>query len=336
METISNFFFEYIFRPDSKPENGGGHISRCLSLSECLKHNDGTLFVLDEKFVAFKKKMEDKNFTTERLEDLEKKNITCNVCILDGYKIDEKEIQYWKKNSNFLVVIDDLPRMHPYADLLINLGMPDGLNSIKNRILSNFKYSIVNKDFIKITEDYIVKPRVENILLNFGLIDSKGLTLKILELLKNFERYLKKINVNIAVGSSCQKIEQIESITKSKKLNTKLFVDYNKMQNLILNSDIIIGAGGVGLIERVCVGVPSISILAAKNQSKQLIKLCRKKTTIKKELDTFESENFFNSILNLISNFEIRLSLSKKCKTVVDGNGSYRVSKVIEDLFVQI
>ena len=334
MENLIPKKIDYIFRPDSLVGSGGGHISRCLSLAECLHEEDEKFFILEDKCNIFKERLNKRKIKKIRFEDIVNKKILFKVCVLDGYNIKIKEIDFWKSVSDFLVVIDDFDKLHDYADLIINIGLPDKVNSIKkNKILSNMKYAIVNREFSGISNGFNVKEKITNILLNFGYIDSKGITLKTLDELEKIHKFLGDLNIKVCIGSDSPQISKIKEKLNISSYKTCLYINHQNMVDLIKNSDLIIGSGGVGLLERISVGVPSITISTAQNQSNQLIKLSKKNTTIYKSLESFGSDELLKCILSISRDYNKRLIMSNKCKSTVDGNGSFRVSKVIKNLF---
>ena len=101
------------------------------------------------------------------------------------------------------------------------------------------------------------------ILISLGLYDNK----KLLPTLVNTLSKLDKINIIVATSSECQTLRELKEISK-KYENTSLILDSENIAELMLRADICIGASGMSIWERCCMGLPSLTITIANNQKK--------------------------------------------------------------------
>ena len=91
-------------------------------------------------------------------------------------------------------------------------------------------------------------------------------------------------------------------------------------------SDIIVGAGGVSLLERLCSGAPSITFCTSRNQ-KQIIEFAsmNRATLYCGDYSNFSREKFLNNMSEIFFNYKLRRELSLNGQKIIDGNGSNRL-----------
>ena len=109
----------------------------------------------------------------------------------------------------------------------------------------------------------ILKNKNFYILISLGLYDNK----KLLPTLVNTLSKIDKINIIVATSSECQTLRELKKISK-KYENTSLILDSKNIAELMLRADICIGASGMSMWERCCMGLPSLTITIANNQKK--------------------------------------------------------------------
>ena len=184
------------------------------------------------------------------------------------------------------------------------------------QIISDIKYSLVNKDCFIQSKEVKIKKTIKNIIIDFGLIDSKGFTLKVLKILFKNYKFFEKINFFIIIGAAYKYQNNINIILDSKKIKYKLLIETDKMYEYLSKSDLVIGSAGVSLLERVSMGIPSISISTAKNQITQL-KIIESKKGTQSMVYPFTEKQFIDSLIELIQNFKRRVIMSSKAKQII-------------------
>ena len=99
-----------------------------------------------------------------------------------------------------------------------------------------------------------------------------------------------------------------------------------------LNSkaDLIIGSGGVSLLERMTLGKPSITFIVANNQERQVKWAASLGATIQISLNKKNLKRcMVNTINTFLLNANIRNNMSKISAEAVDAKGALRVSKIL-------
>ena len=114
-------------------------------------------------------------------------------------------------------------------------------------------------------------------------------------------------------------------------MQNDLLIDINNIQYYLGKTDFIIGSGGIGLLERVKIGIPSITILSARNQLNQTKILEEKRTSLFFNKDKIYTKKFKYSFLEYIHNHSLRSDMYKNCKKLLNNNGSVKLLKKIQD-----
>jgi spore coat polysaccharide biosynthesis predicted glycosyltransferase SpsG len=98
-------------------------------------------------------------------------------------------------------------------------------------------------------------------------------------------------------------------------------------------SDMVIGSGGVTLLERMALGKPSISIPVSSNQEQQIELSGLMGATFAVASDLHDINNGLEFILN---NYKGREKMSRTARYLVDGNGAKRTASVITDTQINV
>ena len=107
----------------SKPEVGGGHMMRSISLARAMMKHIDVHFVLDQNSEYWLSRLESKGFTAEI--EGSKNNSTsieqsyCVGVLIDSYDITTNEIFKWKNKYGKLAIIDDFGNAPDFTDFII-------------------------------------------------------------------------------------------------------------------------------------------------------------------------------------------------------------------------
>ena len=112
--------------------------------------------------------------------------------------------------------------------------------------------------------------------------------------------------------------------------NTQVLLNYSneELLKIMIKSDISIGAGGVNLIERISLGLPSIVIKISKNQKNTIDSLNKKKIIIYAgEKSKINYSFVYDELIKLINDKNKFISLSKKTYAYFENKDLYLLSK---------
>ena len=111
---------------------------------------------------------------------------------------------------------------------------------------------------------------MKNIILSFGYVDNKGVVIDTLKVSYRYE-FEEKYNFSIIIGSKFKQKRKLKKLISKSSLSIDLIEDCTNIVDILQNTDLVIGSGGVSLLERSRLGVPSITFLVSENQKIRLI-----------------------------------------------------------------
>lgn len=258
------------FRTDGSSHIGLGHLVRCISLSSALKPIFNIHFVSRQIPVGLSEEIKSYGFNVSMIFDEAEfmARIKYNdYVVLDGYHFD---VDYQKKIKSlgcYLVCIDDLHNKKFVADLIINHSPCVSQDAYETEPYTRFAlgpdYSLIRPSFLNYT-DRKSEPNPSTILICFGGSDSKNLTLKAYNVVKDFPKFKK---ITIITGSAYQKKNVlIRLLTTDERVNYLEAVGEEQMAEEMRNVHVaIIPASGI-LFEAIASGTIPVSGMYTDNQ----------------------------------------------------------------------
>tara|TARA_X000000368_G_scaffold89881_1_gene68593 strand:- start:30078 stop:31589 length:1512 start_codon:yes stop_codon:yes gene_type:complete len=362
------------FRTDLSLEIGTGHAMRCLSLSKEFKrkgivtkfifrdYEDGTRSLIEKLFpncyFIESPSKKNKNLKSDeyrwshstKIDDAKKtkdilKDFEVDWLIIDHYSIDKTWENSIKKYVKNIMVIDDLFDRDHYCNALTDPSSnPTSLKIYKKRLnksadlLIGNKYALIDSIYSEYRDIYrkrnFKNPRI---LIFFGGIDIQDHTYETVKFISNAN--IKFSEIDVVVGNNYHNKNNLRKLCQKNKYN--LIVQTNKMHELMHNSDISIGSGGITTWERCSLGLPTFVCQIAKNQE-QLIKAAAKNSLIfspnsNKNFKIFLKDHLISflkntSLLEYISNRAFKSIDAKGCNRIV----SYIMQKSLNARFASI
>jgi len=192
--------------------------------------------------------------------------------VVDHYSLDFRWEKLLRKNYDRLMVIDDLANRVHDCDLLLDQNFYSNtgdryLGSVPDRcvLLLGPTYSLLREEFVKTrNKKRYFTDGIKNILVFFGGSDPTNQTRLALEALLDCDLF--GIDIHIVLGSAYSYKEELRNLVKSLS-NIFIHEQINNMAELILNADLAIGAGGATTWERCYLGLPTLTVITAANQS---------------------------------------------------------------------
>ncbi|MEW6008472.1 MAG: UDP-2,4-diacetamido-2,4,6-trideoxy-beta-L-altropyranose hydrolase [Candidatus Omnitrophota bacterium] len=293
---------------------GFGHITRCISLSQAFEEkgivseiiveaDEGILDLLKGKNYRIFNWLREKNKLIEIVGN-------ADIVIIDSYLL-EKSLyrRVCEIERGRIVIIDDYNRLEYANGFVVNPSIyGDTVNySQKDSIiyLLGKDYILLREEFWDIPEKKINK-KIKKALITFGGMNHCDFIHKIIDYLK------ERFDLNFFTVDS-----------RKNRLNAK------EMLSLMLEVDVCISAGGQTINELARVGVPTIGICFAPNQSLNLNNWARK--GFLEFAGWYNYKDLFKKIKKLLISlrYEKRIKMSKIGRRFVDGQGARRVVKEI-------
>ncbi len=343
-----------VIRADASIKIGSGHIRRCLSLAtELKKRGAEVLFVCRQLPGNLCDLLSERNFRVFRLpapaegvpeclpgEDAQETAAVLDSLpdsiewlIVDHYALGREWESGLRGRVNNILVLDDLADREHDCDLLLDQGFYPDLNHryddllpADGRLLLGPRYALLDSSFARQQEPKN-KESGKRLFVFFGgsdVTDETGKTLAALPLLDNWQ-----LQFDVVVGSGNPYREKIEKQVASCK-QVQLHYQVDTMASLMVKADIALGAGGTTTWERCCLGLPSIVISVADNQTALSETLgLDGRILYLGESAQVSSETIARAIQSLLDFPWWRRSLSQRSRELVDGYGCQRLSRIL-------
>jgi len=335
-------------RCDGGTRLGTGHIIRQLMMAKELKKRlnnleitflmkdipEGVERVRDEGFAVkelpqFKDLIEESAFIFDYLKDRKPKLLI--IDILDTCK---EYITTLKKLEAKIVSFDDHSEGKYFADLRFNILELEREEPAPN-LFEGPEYVTLNPIYAKYhNKEKEIRKEAKQVLITFGGSDPGNLTNKVL---KAFEKLDKELEINVVIGFAFSYIEELKERVKKFPYKVKVYrnVSSEEMAELMFESDVGIGAGGLTQYEFACVGLPGIIICEEVEHQDKLANWFQDRGVF---INLGRGSNvvegvILETVLNLLGNYSKRKRMSLKGKELCDGRGLERtVNKILEVL----
>lgn len=291
-----------VIRVDSSSLIGSGHLMRCLTLAQryrkegynvafVCRNLEGNLADLvnkqgfqlhmllsaeqDDTLTGYDKwlTVTQEQDAAETIEILKKYGHIDRV-VGDSYAIDEIWEKMVRPYADDIFVIDDLANRKHDCDILLDQNFYlnkderyKGLVPKHCKLLLGPEHALLREEFYLAKEK--MKPRdgkLHNILVFYGGADATNETSKAIEALSLLKSNgeLQNVNITVVVGGSNTKRDGIAN--RCKQLGFKYLCQVNNMAELMAEANLMLGAGGTTLWERIFLGLPAIVTATAANQ----------------------------------------------------------------------
>jgi spore coat polysaccharide biosynthesis predicted glycosyltransferase SpsG len=294
-----------LFRVASRPSAGGGHLSRCLAVAAALQETVQVLMVLDPGGRCEKAGVP----VTDRMPD---EPARWRACLLDGYHFTAADFAYYMALAP-LAVFDDFCRPPPGAALAINAAFHLGGDTLGGvPALLGPRYAAIDPRFAAVARP--IRETVEHVVVSFGRVDpddATGRALAALALLRG-DGFAPRVTVAAA--------------PRRELADTTFRVDVEDMALLLADADLVIGAGGVSLYERIAAGVPSVTVAIADNQRLAVEGAAAAAATAPTQRSP---RALADAIGALAADPERRREMASRGRALVDGRGAQRVAKAL-------
>ena len=287
------------FRVDSSEAIGSGHVMRCLTLADRIKNNnvnEKIIFLSKPHFKNIISVIKQRGFDVRILSEPKSKGAidektwlgtsqehdsqeviaviegdteNPKTLIIDHYSLDiewEKRVRLYVDK---IIVIDDLANRKHDCDILLDQNFYldketryQGLVPEHAQLLLGCEYALLRPEFYDYTKNYVFKAKIKNIFVFFGGIDAAGMTLRTIQILKDYPY----IHAHIVSSEHCADWQRLSDICAEAPYFT-LYKNVDNMAQLMASCDVAIGAGGTTQWERACIGIPSLVVSIADNQT---------------------------------------------------------------------
>ena len=288
-----------LFIVNSSDVIGSGHFIRCLNLALGLKSKDVEVLFFSEQIklehsklltkYGIKNKQNDvdsrssRGFTESILNGvrsfiLEQSILSFDWVIIDDYESNMDTDLAIREYARSILVIDDLNVQQRNCDILLDMNYrkPEYVKSLQERypetkLFVGPKYAPLDVTYGSYHSEFDIKNIDHDLIfVNFGTLDYFSLTRRTIEKLSLEFPFLK---MRVVIQKNNRDLKYIEKFSDESGAQIELFVEPKNLAPIMLNCNLSIGAGGISLWERFCLGLNAITVATADNQIEPLVQL---------------------------------------------------------------
>lgn len=261
------------------------------------------------------------------------------VLVVDHYAFDARWQIAARPFGTRLVAIDDLADRAHACDLLVdpNFGrfprdydalMPEGAER-----LMGTTYALLRPEFAKAREAALARRGgpLREILIAMGGVDRDDATGAVLRALAAVDRPPRLMRVTVVMGAAAPHLAAVTSLAASLPFPCKVLSGVSDMASLMARADLAIGAAGGTAWERCTLGLPTLMLVLAENQTDGTAALDRTGAGI--ALGTADDPAMpgrLATALGHLSDPEGLAAMSARAAAICDGRGTERVVFAIE------
>lgn len=320
---------------------------RCLALAQAWQDADGNVvFAMAESTPAVDARLLSEGMEIVRLQSSPNSiedawevaaiahNRRAAWVVVDGYRFDS-EYQCALKNAGLKVLFaDDLGQCdHYFADLVLNqnvhaIGDMYTRRDGHTRLLLGPSFAMLRREFRRWGQwQREIVPNGRRVLVMMGGSDPDNATALVLEALREVK--IGGLEVVAVLGGSNPHVDFLQRFTRQSS-PIRLVKNVANMPEFMAWADIAVSAAGSTCSEMCLLGLPAILIDLAENQTPVARELGRRRIAIHlgSRKETIAAE-IASAVQSLLLSTELRISLSKHSRELVDGDGAQRVMAAI-------
>lgn len=253
--------------------------------------------------------------------------------VVDHYALDSRWETQLRHVAKRILAIDDIADRSHDCDLLLDQNLYSDMETryvgkVPARCLRLLgpRYALLREEFSNLRRQAEPKDGpVRRLLVFFGGVDTSNFTGKVVETLSKMA--VSNLRVDVVVGAQHPCREEI--VVSCAEAGFISHVQTNRMQELMLEADLAIGAGGSATWERCCLGLPALVFCTAENQKRQIEDAARHGLLYTVEAEGDLGKTIARHFQALAENINVRRIISRKGMRAVDGRG---VSRVIANM----
>ena len=334
-------------RADASVAMGSGHVMRGLALAQAWQDAGGdVVFAMAETGSAIRKRLQSEGLSIFPVEsspgsvedakevvELARKQ-GARWIVVDGYQFGERYQRDLEQAGLKVLFVDDSGHTTSYvADIVLNQNAHACAELYESReahtrLLLGPRYAMLRREFRAVRDFQREIPAIgRKLLVTMGGSDPENLTLRVIEALALIE--VDNLEATVVVGGSNPHVASLRAaVERSDKI--RLLCDVDNMPEWMKWADVAVSAAGSTCWEMCYLGLPAMLIDFAPNQ-----------TPVARELHRLGAALHFGDAASVVPRAiaaelqrlmmaqQIRTTMSRKAKELVDGLGAQRVVSAI-------
>jgi UDP-2,4-diacetamido-2,4,6-trideoxy-beta-L-altropyranose hydrolase len=336
------------FRVDASSRMGTGHVMRCLALAQALADRGAqSLFVCRNHPGHLIDLVRERGWDVQVLDGpatdsgldaaqtlLAVRDHTPDWLVVDHYGLDAAWEALVRPRVGRLLSIDDLERAH-HSDVVLDQNYaPSRPHRYRDlvpagcRVLLGPRYALLDANYEVHRRTQSTRPEVAGrVLVYFGGVDAGNMTGVALAALCAPE--FLPLHVDVVIGRNHAQGDVVRAQADARP-RTRVFGARHHLADLMAEADVAIGAGGVTTWERMCLGLPTLVISHADNQTSACEALAA--DGLIEYLGDHKGvghAEIARGLASLLGHSARRQQLSSRGRALVDGRGASRVADVM-------
>jgi len=250
--------------------------------------------------------------------------------IVDHYALDCRWETQLRQAARRILVIDDLADRRHDCDLLLDQNLYQDMQTRYAdklpqtcRLLLGPKFALLREEFRQLRETLAgQRTQVRRVLVFFGGVDARNFTGQALAALADVGQ--TSFEVDVVLGAQHPQRAAIESLCQTQGF--RCHVQTSRMAELMAGADLAIGAGGTATWERCSLGLPTLALSTADNQTRQLADAAAQGLVYAPEAGADVQAPLALHLPALLHNTALRHLISRSGMAAVDGLGAQRLA----------
>lgn len=320
-----------LIRCEAGPQIGGGHVMRCLALAEALSETGADVaFCTNRNAARTAPALARSGYAVVEEDDRDALAAPggwaqgWDWTVIDRYGPRDRLVEAARRGSSRIAALHELDEPAPDADVLIDpspntraVPAPPGA-----RLLKGPRYALIRNAFRRARSASLTRPRdsLQAITVTLGLTDPGGRTIDVARAVAGAARGLE---LTLILGPDADPSGRIAAACAG--LGFEVHVDPHDLEDILSRSDLVVGAGGGGALERCVLGVPSMLLVLADNQRVQAQALDEAGAAmLVTQIDQSPA-----LIRKLADQPGALAAMSRRAASLCDGEGAPRVAKAL-------
>jgi UDP-2,4-diacetamido-2,4,6-trideoxy-beta-L-altropyranose hydrolase len=328
-----------LIRADASAAIGTGHVMRCLALAQAWQDAGGrAVFVMAESTDSIRARLSRESCEVMDIacaaDDLRRtvslaQERSCKWVVVDGYQFDAAYQHGLKAAGVRILFLDDFGHSRHYtADLVLNQNISASPTLYSDRgadtrLLLGPRYATLRRELSPWSNwERKLSADCQRLLVMMGGSDQANITATVMGGLR--QAAIDRLDVTVLVGGSNPHFTELQALAASSGLKLQLLKDIPNIGEIMAAADIAISAAGSTCWELCLLGLPSLLIDVADNQSAVAKALHHRGCAVHIGDRTVSAETVSEKLKWLAANHELRHSLARRARELVDGKGAAR------------
>jgi len=326
-----------LFRADGGPSLGMGHVFRSLAIADVLRGNTRAeiAFLMSAAHEPGVRTVTDHGYDVRTVgpgvpECLEAiREFAPDILINDLPALDEtylREVSHLPTTTvNLVDTPDDLHSTETYEHLIVSVM------SEEQRTPESFyggpEYAILREHFRG--RPKVVREDARLVLLSFGGSDPQGLTVKAARALAALPSAVELVAVTGPAFSDPRALESsLPDLARPLRIEREVGGD--RLAELMLEADLMVGSGGMSVYEIAALGTPGVVLAQNEREDKRMRDFARHGTVRYLGLGPDVSDaDLLAEVRGLLTDAAARREMSARGRALVDGMGAARAAEAV-------